>query len=45
MLASTSGPVEHVKTWCLNDHGFTQRVDALIAWPMVRTPKPAGASG
>jgi len=45
MLASTSGPVEHVKTWCLNDHGLTQRVDALVAWPMVRTPKPAGASG
>ena len=45
VLASTSGPVEHVKTWCLDGHGFTQRVDALTAWPMVRVPKPAGTGG
>jgi hypothetical protein len=45
VLASTSGPVEHVKTWCLDGHGFTQRVDALTAWPMVRVSRPLGASG
>ena len=45
MLASTSGPVEHVKTWCLDGHGFTQRVDALTAWPMIRVPRPAGTTG
>jgi hypothetical protein len=45
VLASTSGPVEHVKTWCLDGHGFTQRVDALTGWPMVRVPRPLGASG
>jgi len=40
VLASTGGPVEHVKTWCLDGHGFTQRVDALVAWPMIRLPRP-----
>ena len=45
VLASTSGPVEHVKTWCLDGHGFTQRADALTGWPMVRVPKPAGTGG
>ena len=45
VLASTGGPVEHVKTWCLDGHGFTQRVDALVAWPMIRLPRPAGAGG
>ena len=45
VLASTSGPVEHVKTWCLDGHGFTQRVDALVAWPMIRLPWPLGAGG
>ncbi len=45
VLASTSGPVEHVKTWCLDGHGFTQRVDALTGWPMIRVPRPAGATG
>ena len=45
VLASTGGPVEHVKTWCLDGHGFTQRVDALVAWPMIRLPKPLGAGG
>jgi hypothetical protein len=44
VLASTGGPVEHVKTWCLDDHGFTQRVDALVAWPMIRLPRPLGTS-
>ena len=45
VLASTGGPVEHVKTWCLDGHGFTQRVDALVAWPMIRLPRPLGAGG
>ena len=40
VLASTSGPVEHVKTWCLDGHTFTQRVDALVPWPMVRSRRP-----
>jgi hypothetical protein len=40
VLASTAGPVEHVKTWCLEGHGFTQRVDALVPWPMVRARRP-----
>jgi hypothetical protein len=45
VLASTSGPVEHVKTWCLEGHGFTQLVDAITAWPMVRARKPLSAGG
>jgi hypothetical protein len=45
VLASTGGPVEHVKTWCLEGHGFTQRVDALTGWPMVRVPRPLGTTG
>jgi hypothetical protein len=40
VLASTGGPVEHARTWCLEGHGFTQRVDALVAWPMVRARRP-----
>jgi hypothetical protein len=42
VLASTDGPVEHVRTWCLEGHGLTQRVDALVAWPMIRARRPAG---
>ena len=45
VLASTGGPVEHVKTWCLDGHGFTQRVDALVAWPMIRLPRPLETGG
>jgi hypothetical protein len=26
---STSGPVEHVKTWCVNGHWFTPSLDSL----------------
>ena len=44
VLASTGGPVEHVNTWCLDGHGFTQRVDALVAWPMIRLPRPLGTA-
>ena len=45
VLASTSGPVEHVRTSCLAGHGFTARVDSLVAWP-VAEPRPAlDASG
>jgi hypothetical protein len=45
VLASTDGPVEHVKTWCLEGHGFTQRVDALAAWPMVRARRRLETGG
>ena len=45
VLASTSGPVEHVRTWCLEGHGYTQRVDAITAWPMVRARRPLSAGG
>jgi hypothetical protein len=45
VLASTDGPVEHVRTWCLEGHGFTQRADALTGWPMVRMPRPLGTTG
>ena len=45
VLASTSGPVEHVKTRCLDGHGFTPPVDTLTGWPMARVPRPLGAGG
>jgi len=45
VLASTAGPVEHVRTWCLEGHGFTQRVDALAPWPMVRARRPLETGG
>jgi hypothetical protein len=45
VLASTSGPVEHVRTWCLNGHGYTQQVDAVTGWPTVRARRPLSASG
>jgi hypothetical protein len=41
-LASTDGPVELVRTWCLEGHGFTQRVDAVAAWPVTEA---AGSLG
>ena len=44
VLASTAGPVEHVRTWCLEGHGFTQRVDALTAWPVTQVARPLGTS-
>jgi hypothetical protein len=44
-LASTDGPVELVKTWCLEGHGFTQRVDALAGWPVTRDRRRLGAGG
>jgi hypothetical protein len=44
-LPSTDGPVEHVRTWCLEGHGLTQRTDALVAWPLVRASRPLGAGG
>ena len=45
VLASTSGPVEHVRTWCLNGHGYTQRLDAVTGWPMERAKRPLSAGG
>ena len=41
---STNGPVEHVKTWCVNGHGFTPTLDSLartapsLPEPPVRVP-------
>jgi hypothetical protein len=43
-LPSTSGPVEHVRTRCLAGHGFTPRVDSLVAWPVMEA-RPALGSG
>ena len=43
VLASTDGPVELVRTWCLESHGFTQGVDALAAWPVTQVARPLGA--
>jgi hypothetical protein len=45
VLASTDGPVEHVRTRCLDGHGFTQMVEALATWPVTRVRRPLGASG
>jgi hypothetical protein len=39
---SSHGPVEHVKTWCVNGHWFTPPLDALTAQPVpVAGPTPA----
>jgi 1,6-anhydro-N-acetylmuramate kinase len=35
---STHGPVEHVKTWCTNGHGFTPTLDTLTAQPTPNLP-------
>ena len=45
VLASTDGPVEHVKTSCLEGHGFTVQVETLTSWPLPRAPRPAETSG
>jgi hypothetical protein len=45
VLASTDGPVEHVRTRCLEGHGFTQRVDSLASWPVAQAERPLGTSG
>jgi hypothetical protein len=42
VLASTDGPVELARTWCLEGHGFTQRVEALAAWPVTQDARPLG---
>ncbi|HEX2372467.1 MAG TPA: hypothetical protein VHO93_00675 [Actinomycetota bacterium] len=44
-LASTDGPVEHVRTWCLEGHGFTQRVDLLASWPVAQATRALGTGG
>lgn len=44
-LASTDGPIEHVKTRCLEGHGLTPRVASLAAWPVTEARRPLGASG
>ena len=45
VLASTEGPAEHVRTWCLAGHGFTPLVETLVAWPVARDRRPLGTSG
>jgi hypothetical protein len=45
VLASTDGPVEHVRTWCLEGHGFTQLAETLVPWPLARDRRPLGAGG
>ena len=45
VLASTDGPVEHVRTWCLEGHGFTQLADDLVGWPMAKDRRPLGTGG
>jgi hypothetical protein len=40
VLSSTSGPVEHVKTYCNDQHGFTVRTETLRSWPLTQTFQP-----
>jgi hypothetical protein len=44
-LASTEGPVELVRTWCLEGHGFTQRADALAPWPLTSDRRSMATGG
>jgi hypothetical protein len=37
-LASTDGPVEHLKTGCVNDHWLTPRAETLAAAQPVPIP-------
>jgi hypothetical protein len=37
-LASTAGPVEHVKTGCERGHWFTPTVDSLHLQPAAASP-------
>jgi hypothetical protein len=39
---STNGPVEHVKTRCLNGHCFTPPVDSLVGWPIAKPQQALG---
>jgi hypothetical protein len=38
---STDGPVERVKIWCVNGHGFTPALDTLTTQPTPSLPEPA----
>ena len=40
-LASTDGPVEHVKTGCERGHRFTPTVDSLHLQPATTAASPA----
>jgi len=40
-LASTDGPVEHVKTGCERGHWFTPTVDSLHLQPATTVASPA----
>jgi hypothetical protein len=44
-LASTDGPVDHVKTMCLAGHGFTPTADMLAGWPVAEAPRALGTGG
>jgi hypothetical protein len=35
---STDGPVEHVKIWCVNGHGFTPALDTPTVQPEPNLP-------
>jgi hypothetical protein len=42
---STDGPVEHVKTWCANGHGFTPPLDTLTVQPTLPEPVAVATVG
>jgi hypothetical protein len=44
-LLSTDGPVEHVKTWCDNEHGLTPRAVSVRSWPVAQAHRPPRAAG
>ena len=45
LLPSTDGPVEHVKTWCANDHGLTPRTESVESRPISQVHQPPRAAG
>jgi hypothetical protein len=44
VLPSTGGPVAHVKTFCVNGHVFTPRVESLPAWSAADVARAFGAA-
>jgi hypothetical protein len=45
LLVSTHGSVAQARTWCLDGHGFTQRPEALVAWPVAPDRRPLDTGG
>jgi hypothetical protein len=45
VLDSTSGPVDHVKTYCADQHGFTVRTEAVRSWPVRQAAQPPRSAG